>query len=139
MNVAHWRAQELKHHSAQIVWLDAGVARRAYDLLGLYDSKTHSGLNGNSVGSVERLEWAEDAATATQWLRARLPGAQQLVVVFGEDECLSCSSVFFMENWPDIKYDKQLACGVWYRCDFSGQRRALTGQLICRPIDYRNR
>ncbi|MBE3024410.1 hypothetical protein GQ37_013825 [Janthinobacterium sp. BJB1] len=102
MNVTHWRAQELKHHSAQIVWLDAVAARRAYDLLGLYDSKTHSGLNGNSVGSVERFECAEDAATATQWLRARVPGAQQLVVVFGEDECFSCSSVFFIENWPDI-------------------------------------
>ena len=44
MNATHWRVQELKHHSADIVWLDAEEARRAYDLVGLHDSKTHLGL-----------------------------------------------------------------------------------------------
>jgi hypothetical protein len=102
MNARHWRLEELEHHSADIVWLDAGAARRAYDLVGLHDSKTHSGLDGNTVGSVERFEFEVDVASATRWLRARVPEAQQLVVVFGEDACFSCSSVFFIENWPDI-------------------------------------
>ncbi|PHV26222.1 hypothetical protein CSQ93_20785 [Janthinobacterium sp. BJB426] len=102
MNVTHWRVEELKHYSADIVWLDAEGARRAYDLVGLHDSKTHLGLNINTVDSVERLAFGNDAAIATKWLRAHMPGTQQVVVVFGEDECFVCSSVFVVENWSDI-------------------------------------
>ena len=102
MNATHWRAQELKHHSADIVWLNAEGAGRAYHLAGLHDSKTHLGLGVNTVGSIERLEFGDDVAIATRWLRARLPGIQQVVVVFGEDECFLCGSVFLVENWSDI-------------------------------------
>ncbi|MCC7698299.1 hypothetical protein [Janthinobacterium sp. EB271-G4-7A] len=102
MNTAHWRVQELQHHSADIAWLNAEDARRAYEVAGLHDSKTHLGLNINTVDSIERLVFGNDVATATKWLRARMPGTQQVVVVFGEDECFLCSSVFLVENWSDI-------------------------------------
>ncbi|MDO8067071.1 hypothetical protein [Janthinobacterium sp. SUN206] len=102
MNTAHWRVQELQHHSADIAWLNAEDARRAYEIAGLHDSKTHLGLNANTVDSIERFASGEDAAIASQWLRARVPGNQQLIVVFGEDECFLCSSVFLVENWSDI-------------------------------------
>lgn len=39
---------------------------------------------------------------ATLWLRARMPGSQQVVVVFGKDESFVCSSVFLVENWSDV-------------------------------------
>ncbi|MCQ6468646.1 hypothetical protein NPN14_25805, partial [Vibrio parahaemolyticus] len=74
-------------------------ARRAYHLVGLHDSKTHLGLDVNTVGSIERLEFGNDVAIATSWLRARVPGTQQVVVVFGEDDCFLCSSAFLVENW----------------------------------------
>ncbi|WP_308140636.1 hypothetical protein [Janthinobacterium lividum] len=102
MNTAHWRVQELQHHSADIAWLNAEDARRAYEVACLHDSKTHFGLNVNTVGSIERLVFGNDVATATKWLRARVPENQQLIVVFGEDECFLCSSVFLVENWSDI-------------------------------------
>jgi hypothetical protein len=102
MNAIHWRVQELKHHSADIVWLNAEDARRAYDLVALYDSKAHLGLNVNTVESIERLAFGNDAAIATRWLRACVPAIQQVVVVFGEDECFLCSSEFLVENWSDI-------------------------------------
>ncbi len=101
MNGLHWRVDELKHHANDIAWLDAGDASRAYDLVRLYDSKTHLGLNVNIVGSVERLEFGDNIPTATEWLRNRMSG-QEVVVVFGEDDCFKCSSAFFVENWPDI-------------------------------------
>ncbi|NHQ91268.1 hypothetical protein [Janthinobacterium lividum] len=102
MNETHWRVEELKHHSADIAWLDAEDARRAYDLVGLHDSKTHLGLNVDTVDSIERLAFGDDVAIASSWLRARVPGIQQVVVVFGEDECFISSSVFLIENWSDI-------------------------------------
>ena len=102
MNATHWRVQELNHHSADIVWLDAKGARHAYHLVGLHDSKTHLGLDVNTVGSIERLAFGNDVAIATRWLRARVPGIQQVVVVFGEDDCFLCSRVFLVENWSDI-------------------------------------
>lgn len=102
MNATHWRVQELNHHSADIVWLDAESAGRAYHLVRLHDSKTHLGLDVNTVGSIERLAFGNDVAIATSWLRARVPGIQQVVVVFGEDDCFLCSSVFLVENWSDI-------------------------------------
>ncbi len=39
---------------------------------------------------------------ATLWLGARVPGIQQVVVAFEEDDCFLCSSVFLVENWSDI-------------------------------------
>ncbi|ATD60791.1 MAG: hypothetical protein ACOH2S_04395 [Janthinobacterium svalbardensis] len=102
MNATHWRVQELNHHSADIVWLNAEGAGRAYRLVGLHDSKTHLGLDVNTVGSIERFAFGNDVAIATSWLRARVPGIQQVVVVFGEDDCFLCSSVFLVENWSDI-------------------------------------
>jgi len=102
MNATHWRGQELKHHSADIVWLNAEGAGRAYYLVGLHDSKMHLGLDVDTVGSIERLEFGNDVAIATRWLRTRVPGIQQVVVVFGEDESFLCSSVFLVENWSDI-------------------------------------
>ena len=102
MNATHWRVQELNHHSADIVWLNAEGARRAYHLVHLHDSKTHLGLDVNTVASIERLAFGNDVAIATSWLRARVPGIQQVVVVFGEDDCFLCSSVFLVENWSDI-------------------------------------
>ena len=102
MNATHWRVQELNHHSADIVWLNAEGAGRAYHLVGLHDSKTHLGLDVNTVGSIERLAFGNDVAIATRWFRARVPGIQQVVVVFGEDDCFLCSSVFLVENWSDI-------------------------------------
>ena len=39
---------------------------------------------------------------ATLWLRARMPGSQQVVVVFGKDESFVCSSVFLVEHWSDV-------------------------------------
>ena len=102
MNATHWRVQELNHHSADIVWLNAEGARRAYHLVHLHDSKTHLGLDVNTVASIERLVFGNDVAIATSWLRARVPGIQQVVVVFGEDDCFVCSSVFLVENWSDI-------------------------------------
>lgn len=39
---------------------------------------------------------------ATLWLRARVPGIQQVVVAFEEDDCFLCSSVFLVENWSDV-------------------------------------
>ncbi|WP_099759755.1 MULTISPECIES: hypothetical protein [unclassified Janthinobacterium] len=102
MNATHWRVEELKHHAADIVWLDAEDARHAYHLVGLHDSKTHLGLDVNTVASIERFAFGDDVVSATRWLRARMPGSQQVVVVFGEDECFVCSSVFLVENWSDI-------------------------------------
>ena len=102
MNATHWRVQELNHHSADIVWLNAEGARRAYHLVHLHDSKTYLGLDVNTVASIERLVFGNDVAIATSWLRARVPGIQQVVVVFGEDDCFLCSSVFLVENWSDI-------------------------------------
>lgn len=102
MNATHWRVQELKHHTADIVWLDAADARRAYDVVRLHDSKTHLGLDVNTIGSIERFAFGDDVGSATRWLRARVPGIQQVVVVFGEDDCFLCSSVFLVENWSDI-------------------------------------
>ena len=102
MNATHWRVEELKHHAAHIVWLDAEGARRAYDVVRLHDSKTHLGLDVNTVGSIERFAFGDDVVSATRWLRARMPGSQQVVVVFGEDACFVCSSVFLVENWSDI-------------------------------------
>mgnify|MGYP000850322477 FL=1 len=102
MNATHWRVQELNHHSADIVWLNAEGARRAYHLVGLHDSKTHLGLDVNTVDSIERLAFGADVVSATSWLRARVPGIQQVVVVFGEDDCFVCSSVYLVENWSDI-------------------------------------
>lgn len=102
MNATHWRVQELNHHSADIVWLNAEGAGRAYHLVHLHDSKTHLGLDVNTVASIERLAFGNDVAIATSWLRARVPGIQQVVVVFGEDDCFVCSSVFLVENWSDI-------------------------------------
>ena len=83
MKARHWRVQELQHHSADIAWLDAEDARRAYDLVRLRDAKTHPGLNIDTVDTIERLAFGADAAIATMWLRARVPGTQQLVIVFG--------------------------------------------------------
>ncbi|USX23114.1 hypothetical protein NHH82_13530 [Oxalobacteraceae bacterium OTU3REALA1] len=102
MSNQHWRIEELKHHSKDISWLDASEARQAYDLVGLYDSKSHYGLNAQAVGSVERLEFDEDVSTATDWLRPRISGVQELIVVFGRDDCFRCSGNFFVENWSDI-------------------------------------
>ena len=102
MNATHWRVQELNHHSADIVWPDAKGARHAYHLVGLHDSKTHPGLDVNTVGSIERVEFGNDVVSATRWLRARMPGSQQVVVVFGKDESFVCNSVFLVENWSDI-------------------------------------
>ena len=51
---------------------------------------------------MERLEFEDDVATATDWLKARLPSTQELVVVFGGDDCFRCSSDFFIENWSNI-------------------------------------
>lgn len=102
MNATHWRVQELNHHSADIVWLNAEGAGRAYHLVHLHDSKTHLGLDVNTVASIERLAFGNDVAIATSWLRARVPGIQQVVVVFGEDDCFVCSSVYLVENWSDI-------------------------------------
>ena len=102
MNATHWRVQELNHHSADIVWLNAEGAGRAYHLVHLHDSKTYLGLDVNTVASLERLAFGNDVAIATSWLRARVPGIQQVVVVFGEDDCFVCSSVFLVENWSDI-------------------------------------
>lgn len=102
MNGLHWRIAELEHHASDIVWLDAAEALSAYALVGLYDSKVHLGLNTTTAGSVERLEFGDDVQTATEWLRARMSNPQEVVVVFGDDDCFRCSSVFFLENWPDI-------------------------------------
>lgn len=102
MNATHWRVQELIHYSADIAWLNAEGARHAYDLAGLHDSKSHLGLDANTVSAIERLAFGNDSASATNWLRARVPGNQQVVVVFGEDECFLCSSAFLVENWRDI-------------------------------------
>lgn len=102
MNNVHWRVDELKHHSGEISWLDTAEALRAYELVRLYDSKSHLGLNTQTVGAVERLEFDDDVASATDWLRARMPSSQELVVVFGGDECFRCSSDFFIGNWSDI-------------------------------------
>lgn len=102
MNNVHWRVNELKHYSQDISWLDAAEARRAYELVRLYDSKSHLGLSMQTVGAVERLEFGEDIATATNWLRARIPSSQELVVVLGGDECFRCSSDFFIGNWSDF-------------------------------------
>ena len=102
MNATHWRVQELNHHSADIVWLNAEGAGRAYHLVHLHDSKTYLGLDVNTVASIERLVFGNDVAIATSWLRARVPGIQQVVVVFGEDDCFVCSSVYLVENWSDI-------------------------------------
>jgi hypothetical protein len=102
MNNPHWRAEELKHLADDIAWLDAKDARRAYDLVRLYDSKTHLGLNPSTVNSLERLEFGDDVATATEWLRLRLSSTQPLVVVFGGNDCFRCSGAFFIENWQDI-------------------------------------
>ena len=102
MNATHWRVQELNHHSADIVWLNAEGAGRAYHLVHLHDSKTYLGLDVNTVASIERLAFGNDVAIATSWLRARVPGIQQVVVVFGEDDCFVCSSVYLVENWSDI-------------------------------------
>lgn len=102
MNNPHWRIEELKHHSKDISWLDAVEACRAYELVGLYDSKSHLGLNSQTVGSLGRLEFEKDVSTATDWLRSRISGIQELVVVFGADDCFRCSGNFFVENWSDI-------------------------------------
>ncbi|QYG08428.1 hypothetical protein [Janthinobacterium sp. PAMC25594] len=102
MNATHWRVQELNHHSADIVWLDAEGAGRAYHLVRLHDSKTHPGLDVNTVDSIERFAFGNDVVSATRWLRARVPGIQQVVVVFGKDESFVCNSVFLVENWSDI-------------------------------------
>ena len=102
MNKLHWRVNELKHYSREISWLDAVEGRRVYDLVRLYDSKRHLGLNAETVGAVERLEFGDDISTATNWLRARRPNIHELVVVFGEDDCFRCSRDFFVENWSDI-------------------------------------
>ena len=102
MNATHWRIAELKHHTADIVWLDAEGARRAYDLVRLHDSKTHLGLDLNTIASIERLAFGNDVEIATRWLRARVPAIQPVVVVFGEDESFICNSVFLVENWSDI-------------------------------------
>ncbi|QEI05673.1 hypothetical protein FXN63_07330 [Pigmentiphaga aceris] len=102
MSNQHWRIEELKHHSKDISWLDASEASQAYTLVGLYDSKSHLGLNAQTVDSIERLELDEGISTATDWLRLRISGIQELVVVFGEDDCFRCSGNFFVENWSDI-------------------------------------
>ncbi len=102
MNKLHWRVNELKHYSREISWLDAVERRRAYELVRLYDSKSHLGLNAETVGAVERLEFGDDVSTATDWLRARMSSIHELVVVFGEDDCFRCSRDFFIENWSDI-------------------------------------
>ena len=102
MNATHWRVEELKHHAAGIVWLDAEDARRAYGVVRLHDSKTHLGLDVNTVASIERLAFGNDVVSATRWLRARMPGSQQVVVVFGKDESFVCNSVFLVENWSDV-------------------------------------
>lgn len=102
MSNQHWRIEELKHHSKDICWLAASEAKQAYNLVGLYDSKSHLGLNAQTVGSVERLKFDEDVSTATDWLRPRISGIQELIVVFGGDECFRCSGNFFVENWSDI-------------------------------------
>jgi hypothetical protein len=102
MDKLHWRADELKHHAKDIAWLDADEARSGYDLVGLYDSKSHYGLNAQTVSSVERLEFGDDIAMATGWLRPRMASVQDVVVVFGRDDCFRCSGNFFIENWSDI-------------------------------------
>ena len=102
MNNQHWRIEELKHHSKDISWLDASEASLAYKLVSLYDSKSHLGLNAQTVGSVERLEFDEDLSTATDWLRTRISVIQELIVVFGGDDCFRCSGNFFVGNWSDI-------------------------------------
>lgn len=88
------RIEELKHHSEDISWLNAVEASRA--------SKSHYGLNAQTVGSVERLEFEEDVSTATDWLRSRISGFQERVVVFGGNDRFRCSGNFFVENWSDI-------------------------------------
>lgn len=102
MTGLHWRIEELKHHEDSIDWLDAVDARSAYELVGLYDSKTHYGLNANAISAVERLEFGDDVTAATEWLRARLPSAQEVTVVFGVHDCFRCNGAFFIENWAEI-------------------------------------
>lgn len=102
MNKLNWRVNELKRYSRDISWLAAAEAHRAYELVRLYDSKSHLGLNAQTVGAVERLEVAGDVATTTEWLRTNMPSVQELVVVFSGDDCFRCSSDFFIDNWSDI-------------------------------------
>jgi len=102
MTRKHWRVEELKLYAGNIEWLNAVDARNAYDLVGLYDSKIHYGLNTNVVDSIERLEFGDDVAAATEWLRTRLSIAQEVIVVFGGNDCFRCNSAFFIENWSDI-------------------------------------
>ena len=40
--------------------------------------------------------------TATDSLRPRISAIQELIVVFGGDDCFRCSDNFFVENWSDI-------------------------------------
>lgn len=66
MNTTHWRVEELKHCSAEIAWLDAEGARRAYDFVGRHEAKTHLGLNIDTVDSIERFAFGNAAAIATR-------------------------------------------------------------------------
>ena len=54
------------------------------------------------MSSVERIEFGDDVTCATEWLRARMSGGQEVVVVLGGDDCFRCSNEFFIENWPDL-------------------------------------
>jgi hypothetical protein len=108
MNKPHWRVEELKRFANDIDWLDANDARCAYDLVRLYDSTTHLGLNRSTVSSIERLAFDDYVPAATKWLRGRLPATQELVVVFGGDDSFRCSGAFFIANWPDILFRRAM-------------------------------
>ena len=98
----HWRKVELDNHKDHIQWLDDARAKKTYTLAGLFDSKRHLGLNSETVGNIERLEFGDDSSGATEWLKLRIPISDRLVVVFGEDECFGCSAEFFLQNWRDL-------------------------------------
>ena len=68
----------------------------------LYDSKNHLGLHPVTVGYIDRFEFGDNESDATDWLKSRIPVGDQLVVVFGDEECFKCTSEFFLQNWRNL-------------------------------------
>jgi len=97
-----WRMQELRHFEEEIKWLPAPQAKQAYSLAHRHYCRAQKSLNPANTTGNERLALSDDFELAKQWLLAKLPSCGELVVVFENGDCFTCSPQFFIENWEDI-------------------------------------
>ena len=97
-----WRVKELSFLEPQIEWLAEAEAQRVSERVDRINSHEHYGLDAARVRDLERIN-VDDYASATHWLRARIPGeCTHLLVAFGRFQVCRLPVSIFLAKWSNI-------------------------------------